>query len=777
MRKIALFLIAFCSIVSYAVGEERDIGKLSGIVTGPDNELLEFVNVIVYKDSVLVSGGVTDENGRFSIDCNIRSVNRITANLLGYAPVDITVSELLESGVIYLHPAEVRLGEVVVSGSVPVTRIDGGAMVTNVENSVLAMAGTANDVLEHVPLVSGNDGEFTVLGRGTPLVYINGRQVRNAAELEQLSSQMIKSVEVISNPGVQYAANIGAVIKIRTKRPQGDGIGVELRTTNQYNRYFRTKEQVDVKFRTGGLEVFGMGYFNREKQRIGMTFDQTTFADNVWNHRVESNSVNHTNSMTGKIGFSYMLNENHSLGAYYEYGHGRRWSNLSLDSDISSDGTSYDRWISESDGYGHDVPSHTANLYYNGKIGQVDVDFNADYVANSKNGGSKMYESSENFEDRIVNSWNTDRNRLWAEKLNIGFNIGKGRMEIGEEATVSRIRYQSMSEGTGIPNSITAIHENNVAAFARYAVQIDRYNLAAGLRYEHADFKYYNGGRLMDDRSRAYDNLFPYVSVATQIRNVQLTVDFTNRTRRPNYSQLDGNTSYVNRMTYQRGNPFLKPVTMYVVSATAMWRYFYAQAVYNHEVNSIFNTMERYDNDPLIRLITFENVPHYTQTHIAIGAQPTVGCWQPRASLALFKQWYEATYRGQKMNFGNPFLFITFKNTLKLPYDWTVNIDFSWQSAGDGQNTHMKSNNSLDIGVTKQWMRGNLTLNIKGYDLLNQRDQRLTMYNGDILLKADNHTDTRSVRLRLTYKFNSSRSRYRGTGARESEKARISQGQ
>ena len=167
------------------------------------------------------------------------------------------------------------------------------------------------------------------------------------------------------------------------------------------------------------------------------------------------------------------------------------------------------------------------------------------------------------------------------------------------------------------------------------------------------------------------------------------------------------------------------------------------------------------------------NVPHYSHSHLAIGAQPTIGRWQPQASVAVYRQWYKMMFRGHEMSLGNPLLFITLNNSLRLPYDWIVNVDFSWQSAGDGRNIHLKSNNSLDISITKRWMKGNLALNIKGYDLLKMRDQRLTMYNSDILLKTVNRTDTRSVRLRITYKFNATRSHYQGKGAGDAAKARI----
>ncbi|WP_288860566.1 TonB-dependent receptor plug domain-containing protein [uncultured Bacteroides sp.] len=91
-------------------------------------------------------------------------------------------------------------------------------MVTQVQNSSLASAGTANDVLRKTPGVVDDGDGLKVLGRGTPEVYINGRKVRDASELDQLASGNIRNVEVVTNPGARYDASVKAVIRIQTKK-------------------------------------------------------------------------------------------------------------------------------------------------------------------------------------------------------------------------------------------------------------------------------------------------------------------------------------------------------------------------------------------------------------------------------------------------------------------------------------------------------------------------------------------------------------------------------
>ena len=83
-----------------------------------------------------------------------------------------------------------------------------GKLITNVQNSLLSKIGTASDVLNHIPGVQGKDGAYSVFGKGTPSIYLNGRLVRDLSELERLGSENIARVEVLNNPGVQYDASV-----------------------------------------------------------------------------------------------------------------------------------------------------------------------------------------------------------------------------------------------------------------------------------------------------------------------------------------------------------------------------------------------------------------------------------------------------------------------------------------------------------------------------------------------------------------------------------------
>ena len=69
---------------------------------------------------------------------------------IGYKTVCKPVSPA-NIGIVQLVSDAQMLGEVVVKANLPVTRMKNDALETNVQGTVLSKAGTAEDVLAHIP--------------------------------------------------------------------------------------------------------------------------------------------------------------------------------------------------------------------------------------------------------------------------------------------------------------------------------------------------------------------------------------------------------------------------------------------------------------------------------------------------------------------------------------------------------------------------------------------------------------------------------------------------
>ena len=108
--------------------------------------------------------------------------------------------------------------------------------------------GTAEDVLTRVPMIAKRGEGFEILGKGAPLIYVNGRKLRDLQELKNIQSDNIRNVEVIQNPGARYDASVNAVIIIRTKRAAGEGLGVELSSWSRCGRGYANNERINLTY-------------------------------------------------------------------------------------------------------------------------------------------------------------------------------------------------------------------------------------------------------------------------------------------------------------------------------------------------------------------------------------------------------------------------------------------------------------------------------------------------------------------------------------------------
>lgn len=772
MMKKYLFL-ALC-LLSGLIGTVQ-AQEITGCVTDEESRPVEYANVVLLqqRDSAFVTGCVTDAEGTFRLAAQGKSGYLLKVSSIGYEPVYREVSASGAVGTVTMSPSSTMLGEVVVKSDLPATRMKGNALVTGVEGSFLSHAGTANDVLAQVPMVTGQDGKFEVFGKGTPLIYINGRLVRDTGELSQLNSQDIRSVEVVTNPGARYDASVKSVIRIRTRRPQGEGFSGTLRTQDGFARYFRTGEQANLKYRTRGLELFAnLGYYGGKSHETSDN-DMVTRSQNTWRQLYEETTRGTYRDFTGKLGLDYMINEKHSVGICYQNGQDKHTARADYHSDILENESPYDSWQNRSETRSRLVPKHSANAYYNGSVGKLGIDFNMDYLWNKNLRTAFNREQSENFEDADVETRSSSRSRLFAEKLVLSHPLWKGEIEVGQEYTNSRLSTGFRTTTTALTDATTRVDENNNALFLQLSQQLGRIGLSAGVRYEHVNFDYYADGQHRPEQSKTYNHLFPSLALSTQIGQVQTGLSYTVKTLRPSYARLDGTVNYLNRFTYQSGNPYLKPTTLHTVELMAAWQMLFAQVSYNYAKNPVYYASQPYAADERIQLITYENFSRNRTLNAFLGINLQCGPWQPRLNAGLTKQWFSASYAGGEKQLGRPMPLIQFQNAIHLPGDVWLNLDAQWRGRGDVENISLRSSSFVNIKFYKAFFHDSFSVTVEAKDLFNRNYERMTFYNGSVTLDAVNREDSRSLFVTLQYKFNASRDRYKGRGAGEAEKSRF----
>ncbi len=753
---------------------------LTGTVIDEQGLPIAYANISLLNvaDTCFITGGVSNESGYFAIPYEQPTV-LARISYVGYKTI-YRLCKQSEVGTIRMQPENYTLNGVVVKGERPKVQLQGNSLVMNVEGTVMERLGTAEDVLTRVPMIAKRDEGFEILGKGAPLIYLNNRKLNDLNELRNIQSDMIRNVEVIQNPGARYDASVNAVIIIRTKRAAGEGLGVELSSWSRSGRGYANNERINLTYRTGGLELFAnlFGAYNRRKS--SGEFEQTVFADTLWviNNREKNHVLNPF--LEGRFGFNYQINDNHSFGGFYQNTYDYVKTRSKYDDDLQADGVSYDHLHNSSVRRDKNTPIHQANLYYTGKVGQLTIDFNADYTFRRQQSRNQQQELSAEYEDRDVNTENLTRSNLFAEKLFVTHPLWKGQIEVGEEYTSTRWKSRFDNQEGYIANSNNEQHESNIAPFMELRQQLGRFQLSAGLRYEHVESEYFVSGQRRDEQCRTYDEFFPSLSVSTSAKNLQLSFSYAKRTSRPAYWLLSSDVTYENRLNRQTGNPYLKPVKYHNLNAMVMWKWLYLMTNFSHCIDPILYTAGSLEEDSKVNFVTYKNYDHADWLTVTLGAQKNVKLgdgitWTPQYNVSLMKPWFTTTFNGQEKSFNRAMLTLQLGNIVSLPHNWLLQADFNMHTHGNtGSNLWVDCTNPmLSLSISKDFFKHRLNVKLTGNDLFNGGINRITLYSNRFMIRKTEDNDTRCVQLSLRYRFNVTPSKYKGTGAGNAEKNRL----
>ena len=789
-RLICLFVFATIAFPVLAKEDWR------GRVVDEKGEPVAYANVAVLSktDSTVLCGVVTEEDGTFNIVTDETDGIMMVA-MLGYKTVYLAP---VDGAVITLSDDTQTLEGAVASAVMPKTKLTGEGLQTNVRGSVLENAGSANDVLAKTPGLIKSQNGLEVIGKGSPMVYINGRRVSDASELDRLQSNEIQSVEVITNPGAQYDATVRAVVRIRTIRRQGDGFGFNLNASDaQSLRWARGNDPfgaINVNYRTGGLDFFGGVNYARNTSRQESYLEKQTFgrtaAGDDWLFENKGTLLNEYigSTLYGNAGVNWQMADNHFLGGKVEWGRHLTYSvHTEVNDNVFENGTLVDKLTTMSDDtMGEWTPYNLgANLYYNGLVaGKLGIDINLDYYGTDDSSKSVSMETSDMTHSAAIQSGSTNAGRMYAAKAVLSYPVWKGQLQAGTEETFSRRTDNYSVDGIDIPASKATVKEDNIAGFASYGCYLPKVGqFSAGVRYEWVHYAYEDAVTPANDLTRDYGNWFPTVSYANAFGPVQLMLNYNAKTSRPHYGNLSSAIRYNSRYIWQSGNSQLQPELSHNIGLSAVWKFITFMANYTRTDDAIVTWSAPYGADGVV-LVRPRNIETpFRMMSAYVSLTPTVGPWNMNYTLGILPQWFtinapdprEASgIRITTFN-GKPIFFAQLFNTFTVKGGWQFELGSVFMSPGYSRNLYMTNwFVDLTVAVQKTLLRdGSLVVRLEGADLT--RNAFFSPYSdfGSHTIMQTNLLDMQKVKLSVRYNFNTAQSKYRGTGAGADSKARM----
>ena len=678
----------------------------------------------------------------------------------------------------------IDLQEIVVKYNLSNTRVKGNALITRIQGTALANSGTASEMLIKVPGMTGSEDNPQVLGKGTPLIYLNGRQLRDMDELKRLHSEDIRDVEVINNAGAQYDATVRAVVRIRTKRQQGEGLGINFAFTDEQDLRYNVNTpntKLSLNYRTGGVDVFGGVWYNHMDYQQHSTLEETAHTTKLFQQTGPYTMTWKNDQLVYHAGVNWQISDNHFVGARADLTHYLGGTNKVIyDEEVLEDNRLIDHLYSEQTSKETKPLGLLTNAYYNGKVGDLGIDFNFDFMNSGTDTDRENVENSRVADDFIISKSGT-RSHLYAIKFVLSYPVWKGEIEAGTELTFAKRHNTYWIDKQAIANTDADIKENNLAAFAEYSCDFGTWGTASlGLRYEHTLFDY-DDHLGTDNLHRSMDEFFPTAAYSAQVGNVQTSLSYSIKTNRPSFFAMNDAVTYISRYSMQAGNSQLLNERMHDLTLNVAWEWLMFTATYEHLKNPISQWAYLVDNDAA--LVKHINLDRPINSYSAfLSATPRVGIWSLNATAGLEKQDLYLDIEdihvagGTRRTYYNKpvFTFNAF-NTFSLKHDWRFDINFMFRSRGHNMNFYNDYDNCrMGFVVQKSFFSDkSLTLRAAVVDVL-QRN-RLNEYAdmGYYQIQQNNRFSTHKLNFSVIYRFNTTRSKYKGTGAGQEAQQRM----
>lgn len=784
---------------------------LVGKILNPEGQPAEFANILLLKsvDSAMVKGEIADHLGIF----NMRNIPAgeyfLQVSYVGIPNYNSNTFALAAGQEMALPPislekASTELQQVTVTASRPIMELKPDKMVFNVDGSINAVGNTALELLRKAPgVVVDNNEAISVLGKNGVRVYIDGREspLRGddlAALLKTINSTEIDAIEIITNPSSRYEAEGNAgIINIRMKKDQRLGANATLNLGYAVGQRSTYNGSLSGNYRNKSTNLFGsysyndgqnINNFNLYREQLGKVFDQRNAGNGSWQ------------SHNFKAGADFFLSKTHTLGVLADgYVSKNEWVSDSRTPILTSGSELIDSVLTaRSVSYGDrtNLNLNTNYRFDDAKGKTFDVNVNYGIFRNDASAYQPNYykdaTEQEILQQKIyANQTPTDIDILTL-KLDHERPFLKGKLGVGIKtgmvATDNTFNFFNVVDNSNELDQDRSNRfeytENVNAGYVNYNFQGKKAGFQAGLRVEQTNSE----GDLIafkptgnENVKRSYLDFFPSAGVTYQVNpknSLQLT--YSRRIDRPSYQDLNPFENKLDELTFEKGNPFLRP--QYTNNFQL-----------NHSYNYRFNTSLSYSRttDLMTRItdtsgvnasfITWLNLAEQNHYSVNFSAPLTIKqWWSAFANLSAYHMHNKADYGdGKTVDLKATSFNLYSQHTFNLTKDLSLEVSGWYNSPGLwGGTFEMDAMWSADAGLQMKMLEGKGKLKLSVSDVFKTNEWNGTSRFGALFMVANGSFDSRRFRVNFSYTIGNEKvaaSRRRNTGL-EDEANRIKTG-
>ncbi|MDX5338403.1 MAG: TonB-dependent receptor family protein [Cyclobacteriaceae bacterium] len=594
INRLILATFGFYLFFSWqSVLAQQKPGKIKGqVIDSSTSTPLPFATVGVYteKDS-LVGGGITDENGKFSVDLPLGKFYSLI-EFMGYEALKTDFFNITRENNHYdfgetrLAVSAEDLEEVVVQGEKTIMELALDKRVFNVGKDLANTGGNASDILMNLPSIAVDpEGNVRLRGSSNVRILIDGKpsglvSFKGSSGLRQLPANLVERVEVITNPSARYEAEgMAGVINIILKKDSKQGFNGSFEVIGGYPKNLGFT--ANLNYRHNRINWFiNYGLATRKQPGISELYQEVYNEDGSTSILLQNNALNLktlNNNLRG--GLDYYFNENSILTLSYLWrrSDAHRILDIRYEDYLNSTSNFLGYSLRRQDEI-EDEPNKEAIVSYKRTFAQKGHELNASFTyLNYWERSDQVYteyqftpeETPIPENDLVQTSLNDEFENQYLLQLDYTKPFAsKGKVESGLRTSFREMKndYLVQEENESgdfvtIPglDNIFLYDENILAAYGIVGNESGKWSYQGGLRAEHTDVNTILV-ETKEENPRKYTNLFPSAHLTYNLSEENaFQLSYSRRIRRPVYNDLSPYVTFSDQRNFFSGNPDLNP--------------------------------------------------------------------------------------------------------------------------------------------------------------------------------------------------------------------------
>lgn len=778
---------AFLLFSLAAIAQEK--GSITGTIVSNDPKASDGATVSLFRrgDTAAVRNIAAGKEGQFRFDELSYGTYMVRVTAVGYQraqskPVEIRSGQAtVQLPVIFLLPLTKELAGVTVTAKRPLIEQKIDRTVMNVEALVSNTGVSALEVLENAPGVTvDKEGTISLKGKEGVMILIDGRPTQLAGAdlanlLRSMNSSQLDQVEIMTNPPARYdASGTSGVINIKTKKIVTAGYNGSATAAYTQGRYPKTNEGFNFNYRKDKINLFtniahnyrsGFADLSIQRNILNRNTDAVeNYFDQKGHRTINGNAFN------GKLGMDYFVNKKTTIGLVLNgtssVGEGSNKSSTR----ILSAAKELEGITKATVDNSSDFKSFSSNLNFRtlldakGRELTSDLDFISYRSGNGQFMINSYFDAAENSiakADSLMGDL-PQQIRLFSGRMDYVHPLKKGsKLEAGIKSSVVRTDndavYDSIQNGIIVHDYNRSNHfvygENIHAAYASLSkVLSKKWTVQLGLRLENTNAKGIQK-TTGEQFNRHYTQLFPtaYLQYRASEKNT-LLVNYGRRVRRPNYQNLNPFIRFIDRYTYTKGNPDLRPQLSDNVELTHNWNNKISTTINYSYTADIFDDVIEQRGQEAYK--TSSNIASHRQYGISVNANtPVTKWWMSNIAINLFNNRYSGKLGNIPVSMEATSFIINGIQQFKLNKTLAAEISGRYRNGWFEGLVRAKPVGFVGAGLSQQLLKNNATLRLSVRDIFYTQKFRGSSKYGNVDFNFQDLTDSRVVSIGFTYRF------------------------